>query len=115
MVLWLPVHELSTLICAISAVLAVAIMMRLPWLTALALNFLTPERFRQITVELEDAIKLKDRAINELNGTVNALHRQLNHLERMRRTGLWVAEQETALRELKSALDSPFATEAHYE
>jgi hypothetical protein len=40
------------------------------------------------------------------------LRRQLNHLEHMRRTGLWVAEQETALRELKTALDSSFATEA---
>jgi hypothetical protein len=30
----------------------------------------------------------------------------------MRMTGLWVAEQETALRELKTALDSSSATEA---
>jgi hypothetical protein len=107
-----PVYQLLTLLGAISALLSLANVMWLPWLTGLALNLLTPERFRQITLELEDAIKLKDKAINDLKGTVSALHRQLNHLERMRRTGLWVAEQETALRELKTALDSSFATEA---
>lgn len=111
-VFWWPVCQLLTMLSVVSALLSFAIVMWLPWLTGLALNLLTPDRFRQITLELENAIKLKDRAINELNGTVSALHSQLNHLERMRRTGLWVAEQETALRELKTALDSSFATEA---
>jgi hypothetical protein len=109
---WWPVYQLLTLLSAVSALLSFATVMWLPWLTGLALKLLTPERFRQITLELENAIKLKDRAISDLNGTVSALHRQLNHLERMRSTGLWVAEQETALRELKTALDSSFATEA---
>jgi hypothetical protein len=110
--LWWPVYRILTLISVASALLAFATTMWLPWLTGLALNLLTPERFRQITLELEGAIKLKDRAIYDLNGTVSVLRRQLNHLEHMRRTGLWVAEQETALRELKTALDSSFATEA---
>ena len=112
MLLWWPVYRMLTLISVASALLAFATMMWLPWLTGLALNLLTPERFRQITLELEGAIKLKDRAIYDLNGTVSVLRRQLNHLEHMRRTGLWVAEQESALRELKTALDSSFATEA---
>jgi hypothetical protein len=110
--LWWPVYRLLTLISVVSAVLSLATMMWLPWLTGLALNLLSPERFRQITLELEGAIKLKDRAIYDLTGTISVLHRQLNHLERMRRTGLWVADQETALRELKAALDSSIATEA---
>ena len=112
MLLWWPVYPMLTLICVVSALLSLVTVLWLPWLTGLALNLLTPERFRQITLELEGAIKLKDRAIYDLNGTVSVLRRQLNHLEHMRRTGLWVAEQETALRELKTALDSSFATEA---
>ncbi len=111
-VLWWPAYRLLTLLSAISALLSIANLMWLPWLTRLALNLLTPERFRQLTLELEQVIRLKDSAINDLNGTVSALRGQLNHLERMRTTGLWVAEQETALRELKTALDSSSAPEA---
>ena len=110
--LWWPVYRLLTFISVVSALLSLATLMWLPWLTGLALNLLSPERFRQITLDLEIAIMLKDRAIYELNGTVSVLRRQLNHLERMRRTGLWVAEQEMALRELKTALDSSNASEA---
>jgi hypothetical protein len=111
-VFWWPAYQLLTLLSTVSAFLSLANVLWLRWLIGLASNLLTAARFRQITLELEDAIKLKDRAINDLNGTINVLHGQLNHLEHMRRTGLWVAEQETALRELKSALDSSFATEA---
>jgi hypothetical protein len=111
-VFWWPAYEVLTLLSAVCALLSLANVMWLPWLTGLALNLMTPERLRQITLELENAIKLKDRAINDLNGTVSALHGQLNHLERMRTTGLWVAKQETALRQLKTALDSSIATEA---
>jgi hypothetical protein len=109
---WWPVYQLLTMLSVVSALLSFATLMCLPWLTGLALNLLTPERFRQVTLELENVIELKDRAINDLNGTVSVLHRQLNHLERMRTTGLWVAEQETALRELKTVLDSSVGTEA---
>ena len=111
-VLWWPAYRLLTLSVSSSALLSIANLMWLPWLTRLALNLLTPERFRQLTLELEQVIRLKDSAINDLNGTVSALRGQLNHLERMRTTGLWVAEQETALRELKTALDSSNAPEA---
>jgi hypothetical protein len=111
-VFWWPGYRLFALVRSVTAILSVVTAAWLPWVTKLALKLLTPERFQRITLDLEDAIKLKDKAINDLNETVSALHRQLNHLERMRRTGLWVAEQETALRELKTALDSSFATEA---
>jgi len=35
---------------------------------------------------------------------VKALSRQRDHLERMRATGLWVAEQESALRDIRATL-----------
>ena len=68
--------------------------------------------FQKITSELKQAIALKEKAINESRGTIAALRRQVDHLERMRKTGLWVAEQESALRELKTALDSSSVKEA---
>jgi hypothetical protein len=107
-----PAPPFFTVMSAVAAILAVAAAMRLPRLTELALNFLTPERFRQTTLELEDAIKLKDRAIEDLSTTVAALRRQVDHLERMRKAGLWVAEQEAALRALTTALGSSSASEA---
>ncbi len=36
---------------------------------------------------------MKDRAINKLNETIAALHRQVEHLESMRQACLWFAEQ----------------------
>ena len=66
----------------------------------------------EVNRELESAITRKEEAINELGGTVAALRRQVNHLERMRQTGLWVAEQESALRELKAVLASSSNQEA---
>ena len=67
--------------------------------------------FQKINHELEQAVALKEEASNESKATIAALRRQVNHLERMRQTGLWVAEQESALRELKTVLDSSNAKE----
>jgi hypothetical protein len=110
-VFWWPAYRLFTVIAVASALLSAATAMWLPWLTKIALSLLTPERLENVNRQLEDASLQKDRAIKDLNATVAALGRQLDHLERMRQTGLWVSEQETALRDLKIALDYSSAKE----
>ena len=62
--------------------------------------------YERVNQELQSAVALKEEAINESRATIAALRRQVNHLERMRQTGLWVAEQESAFRELKTVLAS---------
>jgi uncharacterized coiled-coil protein SlyX len=68
------------------------------------LNVRTPAQFQR---ELNLAVKLKDEAIETLNGALTTLHQRVNHLEQMRKTGRWVAEQESILDELKVLLNPP--------
>jgi hypothetical protein len=108
---WWPACRFFTVIDAITAVLSVATALVFPWVVHVLLRLPTLERFRQVSQDLQQASVQKDRAINDLNETITALRRQVDHLERMRQTGLWVAEQESALRELRSVLQSSLAKE----
>jgi hypothetical protein len=112
-VFWWPAYRLFTLISGIAAILSISTAMWTPSITKALLAMPSPTVFQQVNKELESALSLNEVAINELRGTITALRRQVDHLERMRQTGLWVAEQESALRELKKVLESPFAKEAH--
>jgi hypothetical protein len=110
-VFWWPCYRLFTLVSAITATLSVGTALTFPWVLPILLALPSPERFERVTRDLERNVRLKDAAIADLNRTVDALRRQVDHLERMRQTGPWVAEQESALRELKSILDSPSVKE----
>jgi hypothetical protein len=112
LVFWWPGYRLFTLISAVTAIVSVYTAFRLPYVTQALVSLPSPSLFQKIHRELEQAIALKEEAINESRGTIAALRRQVDHLERMRKTGLWVAEQELALRELKTVLESPFVREA---
>ncbi len=105
-VFWWPGYRLFTLISAVAALLSVYAALFIPAVTRTLVQLPNPAMFRKVNLELEQALALKAAAIDESKGTIAALHRQVNHLERMRQTGLWVAEQESALRELKTVLDS---------
>lgn len=111
-VFWWPGYRLYTLISIVTAVLSIATAMVLPWVVNIALDLPTPEQFRRLNIELQEAVKQKDAAIDGLSDTVTALHRQVDCLEQMRRTGLWVAEQELALRQLRNVLESSYEQEA---
>jgi hypothetical protein len=111
-VFWWPGYRLFTLISAVTAVLSIATAMVLPWVVSVVLDYPTPEQFRRLNIELRTAVEQKDAAISGLSDTVAALHRQLDYLEHMRRTGLWVAEQESTLRELRKVLESSLVREA---
>ncbi len=104
--IWWPEHRLFTLVSCVTAVFSIFTALVLPELTKTVLALPSPSVFQEVNRELESAIALKENAISELADTVAALRRQVNHLERMRQTGLWVAEQESALRELKTVLAS---------
>jgi hypothetical protein len=110
-VFWWPAYRLFTLISAVAACLSVCTAIRLPYVTKSLVELASLAIFHNINRELELAMALKQEAINESKTTIAALGRQVDHLERMRKTGLWVAEQESALRELKLVLDSSFAKE----
>jgi two-component system, chemotaxis family, sensor kinase Cph1 len=110
-VFWWPGYRLFTLISSVTAMLSVCTALWLPSVTAAIVRLPTPQMYRTIKEELEQAVALKEEAINESKATIAALRRQVNHLDRMRQTGLWVAEQETALRELKTVLESSTAKE----
>ena len=101
---WWPGYKLFTMINVVTALLSVYTMFLLPWMTKTALTTPSPALFRTVKSELEQAIALKEKAINDSMCTIAALRRQVDHLERMRTTGLWVAEQESALRELTTTL-----------
>jgi uncharacterized coiled-coil protein SlyX len=51
---------------------------------------------------------MKDRANNELNETIAALHCQIERLENMRQMGMRFAEQEAVLGELEAIVQSSF-------
>jgi hypothetical protein len=106
---WWPGYRLFTLISVLSAGLSAGAALAFPKVTRAFSAYPGPSEFDRITHELTDAIAHRERAIHESRGTITALKRQVDHLERMRQTGLWVAEQETALRELKTVLDSSLA------
>lgn len=55
--------------------------------------------------ELQEALRLNERAIKQAQETIAALRRQVEHLQNMCKSGLWAAEHEYALRDLKRALD----------
>jgi two-component system, NtrC family, sensor kinase len=110
-VFWWPAYRLFTLISAVTAGLSVYTAVRLPYVTKSLVALPTLAIFHNMNRELELAVALKEEAIDESNTTIAALVRQIDHLERMRKTGLWVAEQESALRELKLVLDSSVARE----
>ncbi len=110
-VFWWPAYRLFTLISSVTALLSVVTAVWLPSLTAAIIRLPTPAMYQKINQELKQAVALREEAINESKATIAALQRQVNHLERMRQTGLWVAEQESALRDLKTALDSANAQE----
>jgi hypothetical protein len=112
LVFWWPGYRLFTLIAAVTAIISVYTAFRLPYVTRALVSLPSRSLFQKIHRELEQAIALKEDAINESRATIAVLRRQVDHLERMRRTGLWVAEQESALRELKTVLESPFVREA---
>lgn len=101
-----PGYRLFTAVNVLTAILAVSAAVWLPRLTKILLDMPGPSVFQRVNRELQQAIALKERAINESRETIVALRRQVDHLERMRQTGLWVAEQESALRELKTVLES---------
>ena len=105
-VFWWPGYRLFSLIMAATAVMSVATTLWIPWLTRIILKIPTRAQFLTVNHELECALALKEEASNEAKETIAALRRQVNHLERMRQIGLWVAEQESALRDLKTVLDS---------
>jgi hypothetical protein len=109
---WWPAYRLFTLASIVTAVLSVSAALWLPEVTRTLADMPSLSMFQTITSELKQAISLKENAINESRSTIVALRRQLDHLERMRKTGLWVAEQESALRELKTVLDSSSVKEA---
>jgi hypothetical protein len=111
-VFWWPGYRLFSVFTAITAAFAMVTALVLPGVTRTILNLPTPAVFQDVNRELQSAIALKDEANRELAGTVAALRRQVDHLERMRQTGLWVAEQESALRELKTVLASSSTREA---
>ncbi len=100
------------MISAITALLSVFTAIWIPLVCRVLAELPTLSSFQDINAELKQASDLKEMAINESRATIHALRRQVDHLERMRKTGLWVAEQESALRDLKIVLDSPFIKEA---
>ena len=108
-VFWWPGYRFFTLISTVTALLSIFTALWLPSVTAAIVRLPTPAMYRQINQELEKAVALRDEAIDESRGTIDALLRQVNHLESMRETGLWVVEQETALRDLKVVLNSKSA------
>jgi hypothetical protein len=111
-VFWWPCYRLFTLVSVVTAILSMTTAMLLPQAVRVALNVPTPEQFRRTNAELERAVRQKDEAVDSLRETVAALSRQVKHLEHMRRTGLWVAEQEATLRGLKAVLAAPILNEA---
>jgi hypothetical protein len=87
-------------------------------LAACAIAFVANRTTRSLRRKLADAQNdvdrawwAKQRANGRLQITVNALRRQAEYLERMRETGLWVAELESALRDLKKAIEGEPAVE----
>ena len=110
LVAWLPVLHLDQ--CR-PALLSVATATVAPLVDpGLAVTSAESRQFQIINLELERhrAEGRSDQRTRRARSPRFAA--RLNHLERMRKTGLWVAEQESALRELKTALDSSSATEA---
>jgi two-component system, chemotaxis family, sensor kinase Cph1 len=105
-VFWWPGYRLFTLISSVTALLSVYTAMWLPSLTSTIIRLPTAAMYERINQELEQAVARTEKASNESKATIIALASQVNHLERMRQTGLWVAEQETALRKLKVVLES---------
>jgi len=105
-VFWWPGYRLFTVFGAVAAILSLTAALCLSRLTQVLVDIPSLARFQTITSELTQAIALKEKAINDSRATIAALRRQVDHLERMRMTGLWVTEQESALRELKTALES---------
>jgi len=105
---WWAGYWLFVLIFALTAAVSIATAMTLPFVTAFFLKLPTPQQFQR---ELKDAVKLKDDAIDTLTESLTLLRRQVDHLEQMRKTGLWFAEQESVLRVLKRVLDSPINRE----
>jgi hypothetical protein len=103
---WWPGYRLFTVLSAATAILSLSAVLCFARATRILAEIPNPSLVERITRELKHAIGLKEKAINESRGTIAALKRQVDHLERMRKTGLWVAEQESALRELKTVLDS---------
>jgi hypothetical protein len=99
-----PGYHLFILISALTAAVSIASAMYLPSAIRCFLNVPIPAHFQR---ELNEAVKLKDEAIETLNGELTMLHQQVNHLEQMRKTGRWVAEQESILDELKLLLNPP--------
>jgi two-component system, sensor histidine kinase and response regulator len=110
-VFWWPAYRLFTLISSVAALLSVYTAVWLPSLTAAIGRLPTPAMYQKINQELEQAVALTEQVSNESKAAIAALNRQVNHLERMRQTGLWVAEQESALHDLKTVLDSANANE----
>jgi hypothetical protein len=111
-VFWWPAYRLFTTVSAVAAILSFAIALYMPRITGMLSDTQCPAVFLDVNSELQSAITLKDEAINDSRATIAALRRQIDHLERMRQTGLWVAEQESALRELKTVLASSTTLEA---
>ena len=112
LVFWWPGYRFFTLVSATTALLSVFTALWIPLVTRSLARLPTLATFQAINAELERASDLKEAAIHESRATISALRRQVDHLERMRKTGLWVAEQESALRDLKVVLDSPLVKEA---
>jgi hypothetical protein len=110
-VFWWPGYRLFTLISSVTALLSVYSALWLPFVTATIVRLPTIAMYQQVNRELEQAVARKEEANKEVKATIAALRRQVDHLERMRTTGLWVAEQETALRELKLVLESTSSKE----
>ncbi len=110
-VFWWPAYRLYTLIDAFTAVSSIGTALILPSVVHLLLRVPTPDQIRRVHDELRGTCAMKDRAIKKLNETIDALQRQVEHLERMRQTGLWFADQAADLHELKAILQSSFAGE----
>ncbi len=105
-VFWLPAYRLYTLVDAATAALSTTIAVAFPLVVGQLIRLPTIGEFRRVNEQLERACVAKDRAFDRLEATIRSLKRQVAHLERMRRTGLWVEEQESILRELKTLLNS---------
>jgi hypothetical protein len=108
---WWPGYRLFTAIDVVTAVLSIGTAMAFPWVASILLRAPTPQQFERLNTELQEALKLKDEAIEGLRESIAALSRQVGYLEQMRKTGLWVATQEAALHELRTVLHSSRAKE----
>jgi len=57
------------------------------------------------------SVPRRDEAIETLTASLTSLRYDVDHLEHVRKTGLWFAAHESVLHELKSVVDSPINRE----